>query len=318
MKRRAARAFLWYRCPPDERPGWCTVLGGTDNTVLIRVISCFVSHLFLGPRLPAAPRLLVLLYGTLPSKHRSNVPTFALCPPTLTAYIAQKDAEGGGELILTLVGLAQACVLYDSTHATDNGSNTHTYQHKEMVTEKNGFLSYDVQLASFGGKTAVGTHTFPFSLMLPPDLPPSMQVRLNGSMRTLFCCFRLSTCALRLFQVHVWHVLRSVHPLAFVLLRLSQVLSWLNVRNLPRVPSPLCKQEDGSQGESCAIAYGFEVRWHRTGNLNCDIKAKSQLEVFSRPEKTVTAAPLLVGPATEAIYTCCCFDAGRSAVAILC
>lgn len=69
--------------------------------------------------------------------------------------------------------------MYDTSSVNHVNSNSQTYRHREMITEKKEFLSYDVQLASFGGTAASGSHNFPFSVMLPPGLPPSMKVRLD-------------------------------------------------------------------------------------------------------------------------------------------
>lgn len=87
---------------------------------------------------------------------------------------AQKHAEGSSAnaFILKLVGKAATSVVY-----RDRNDNLHTaHQSKDLV-------EYDVQLAAFGGKVANGTHIFPFSVMLPPDLPSSMKVRVT---RVLF------------------------------------------------------------------------------------------------------------------------------------
>lgn len=91
----------------------------------------------------------------------------------------QKNAEGSSanELVLRLFGVAKTTVMYDTTNMAHNNSNAQSYTHREMLREKKEFLSYEVQLASFGGKAASGSHNFPFSVMLPPGLPPSMKVR---------------------------------------------------------------------------------------------------------------------------------------------
>lgn len=76
-------------------------------------------------------------------------------------------------------------------------------------------------------------------------------------------------------------------------------------------------QEKGPQGVGCAIAYGFEARLHRPGLLHSDTKAKSQLKVFSRPQETAAAMPVLVGPEAQTVKTCCCFKSGRSVAAMM-
>lgn len=50
---------------------------------------------------------------------------------------------------------------------------------KKVARQEIEHLSHDEQLASFGGKAASGTHSFPFSVMLPADVPPTMEVRLG-------------------------------------------------------------------------------------------------------------------------------------------
>lgn len=115
---------------------------------------------------------------------------FFCCPSSPLTYLqhpcllpgnAQRNAEGSSanELVLRLFGVAKTRVMYDTTNMTHNNSNAQSYTHREMLTEKKEFLSYDVQLANFGGTAASGSHSFPFSVMLPPGLPPSMEVRLD-------------------------------------------------------------------------------------------------------------------------------------------
>lgn len=69
--------------------------------------------------------------------------------------------------------------MYDATLPAHNGTNIQAFNHRDVITENREILGYDIQLASFGGKAASGTHSFPFSVMLPPGLPPSMKV-LDG------------------------------------------------------------------------------------------------------------------------------------------
>lgn len=95
--------------------------------------------------------------------------------------------------MLRLFGVAKTRVMYDTTNMAHNGNNSQSYTHREMLTEKKEFLSYDVQLAAFGGTAASGSHNFPFSVMLPPGLPPSMEVKCTYGWRFLnglylFCC----------------------------------------------------------------------------------------------------------------------------------
>lgn len=70
-------------------------------------------------------------------------------------------------------------------------------------------------------------------------------------------------------------------------------------------------QEDGSQGGSCEIAYGFEARLHRPGMLHFDAKGKAKLQVLGRPREARPAEPVLAGPDTKTVKKFCCFKSGR-------
>ncbi|CAM9692644.1 unnamed protein product [Scytosiphon promiscuus] len=96
---------------------------------------------------------------------------------TVHVNVSSKNAEGSSanELVLRLVGEAKTCVMYDTTNMAHNGNNAQSFNHREMLREKKDFLSYEVNLAAFGGKATPGSHNFPFSVMLPPGLPPSMK-----------------------------------------------------------------------------------------------------------------------------------------------
>lgn len=87
--------------------------------------------------------------------------------------------------MLTVVGLAKTRVMYKATGIVPTESGVAPYTHRDNSNEDIEFLSYDVQLASFGGKAASGVHSFPFSVVLPPELPPSMKVR-NLAVPTTF------------------------------------------------------------------------------------------------------------------------------------
>ena len=120
------------------------------------------------------------------------MPDVRSCPPPNSAPTAapkptQSNDEGSSAdgLVLRMVGLATTRVMRETTVITPNGNNAnHTTTHREVISEEKDFLSYEVQLASFGGKATTGSHGYPFSVMLPRGLPPSMQVR--GDRSTLF------------------------------------------------------------------------------------------------------------------------------------
>ncbi|CAM9761348.1 unnamed protein product, partial [Laminaria digitata] len=164
--------------------------------------------------------------------------------PDTTQHSSEGSAEG---LVLRLIGLARTRAMRKTSIIIPSSDGARSTTHREVVTERKDFLSYEVHLASFDGRATNGTYSYPFSVLLPPGLPSSMQER-------------------------------------------------------------------GPQGVGCAIAYGFEARLHRPGLLHTDAKAKSQLKVFSRPQETAAAMPVLVGPEAQTVKTCCCFKSGSMSI----
>lgn len=69
-------------------------------------------------------------------------------------------------------------------------------------------------------------------------------------------------------------------------------------------------QERSYGGGSCEIEYKFEARLNRPGMLKFDAKGKVKHVVLARPEE-VEATPVTMGPDTQKVTTCCCFDSGR-------
>lgn len=69
-------------------------------------------------------------------------------------------------------------------------------------------------------------------------------------------------------------------------------------------------QERGNGMDGCAIEYFFEVRLRRPGILHFDAKSKAKHTVLEKPEE-VTATPVTMGPDTQKVTTCCCFNSGR-------
>lgn len=117
-------------------------------------------------------------------------PPFSTAAPNTT----QSNDEGSSAdgLVLRLIGRAKTRVMRETTVVVPNGSDTsRTTTHREVISEEKDFLSYEVQLASFGGKATTGSHGYPFSVMLPPGLPPSMQVRGDRSTLPHCLCSRL-------------------------------------------------------------------------------------------------------------------------------
>lgn len=115
---------------------------------------------------------------------------------------AQSDSKGSSakELKLQLVGTAKTSVSYRDYVVS---SELPTPTHEETNDE---FLTYEVQLACFDGKATAGTHSFPFSIMLPPGLYSSMKVRRDRSVGmlercTLACMTYLFSAGLRVYTV---------------------------------------------------------------------------------------------------------------------
>ena len=103
-----------------------------------------------------------------------------MLPPQPTCYTAQNNAEGSSAdaLVMRLIGLAKTRIVRENGH----NNNRSYYGAREE------FLSFEFQLASFGGKAAAGSHNFTFSLVLPPGLPSSMKVSGHG-LGSLLCAF---------------------------------------------------------------------------------------------------------------------------------
>lgn len=102
----------------------------------------------------------------------------------------QNNAEGSSAdgLVLRLIGLARTRAMRETTIIIPSGNANHTTTHREVVSEQKDFLSYEVHLATFDGRTTTGSHSYPFSVMLPPGLPSSMQVRGNLSNSSCHLC----------------------------------------------------------------------------------------------------------------------------------
>lgn len=94
--------------------------------------------------------------------------------PAAMPNTAQKKTEGSSakELTLRLVGTATTRVYLEGQRDT--------FGRTEYSEDSDEFLSYEVQLACFDRKATTGIHNFPFSIMLPPGLYPSMKVRKDA------------------------------------------------------------------------------------------------------------------------------------------
>lgn len=92
--------------------------------------------------------------------------------------ILQGDAGTSADaLVVRLVGMTKTRAITKSTGLYPTLSGAATYTDHHASSEDIEFLGYDVQVASFGGgKVAAGVHSFPFSVVLPSGLPPSMKV----------------------------------------------------------------------------------------------------------------------------------------------
>lgn len=70
------------------------------------------------------------------------------------------------------------------------------------------------------------------------------------------------------------------------------------------------RQETSGDGGNCSIEYYFKGKLKRPGLLNFDAKDKHKIEVFARP-KAFEPRPVLAGPHSTVVKTCCCFTSGR-------
>lgn len=115
---------------------------------------------------------------------RGNSPLkyFLLFSAEPTRAFFQKDAGTSADaLVLRVVGLIKTRSITKSTGLYATVSGAAAYTDHQAMSEDMEFLGYDVHLASFGGKMAAGEHSFPFSVVLPSELPPSMKVPIHGS-----------------------------------------------------------------------------------------------------------------------------------------
>ncbi|CAM9920917.1 unnamed protein product [Pylaiella littoralis] len=95
---------------------------------------------------------------------------------TVTVNVTAKDAGTSADaLVLRVVGLIKTRSITKSTGLYATVSGAAAYTDHQVMSEDMEFLGYDVHLASFGGKMAAGEHSFPFSVVLPSELPPSMK-----------------------------------------------------------------------------------------------------------------------------------------------
>ncbi|CAM9286211.1 unnamed protein product [Ascophyllum nodosum] len=81
------------------------------------------------------------------------------------------ERSSADELILKLIGKASNLVYHQVFSAGPDGGTMvrqPIWQHEEII-------SYESQLTAFGGKAAPGRHSYPFSVALPPRLPPTMK-----------------------------------------------------------------------------------------------------------------------------------------------
>lgn len=118
-------------------------------------------------------------------------------------------------LVLTVVGLAKTRVIYQATGIVPTASGAAPYTLRDSSNEDLIILNYDVQLASFGGKAQSGEHNFPFSVVMPSELPPSMKVRnlavFHGfsRMHSLTIILFFILLVYRAYVLHMLHVFFS-------------------------------------------------------------------------------------------------------------
>lgn len=193
------------------------------------------------------------------------------------AYVQKNNKESSANgLKIQLVGLTK-------TEAVDSRFN----REEESYKETNVFLSFDVQLASFGGKAASGVHSFPFAIMLPVDLPPSLLVWLDEGIDFPFD--------------DVYYGIPPTVPFC-----LTRFAPWCCA------VAADCLSQEGKIGGSCLIQYTFTAHLDRPGLLNSDAKESSLLTVLGAPQQAGAAVPVLVEPVTQPLTSCCFFNTGRS------
>lgn len=202
------------------------------------------------------------------------------------SYTAQKNNKesSADELKLQMVGQTKTTVIY----YTGSGDN----RQRRTAKETKDSFSYDVQLASFGGKAASGVHNFPFSMTLPVGLPPSMKVRCEISPKVLYIFVFGGT----------YDDTRTSSYVA--------ILIQLTVCCEP----PGCLSQETSGRSSCSMRYSFNAHLHRLGLLTFDAKHSSVLTVLGTPQQAGPAVPVMAGPVTQPVKYLWCFSRGRSAM----
>ncbi len=108
----------------------------------------------------------------------------------------QSAGSPADALVLTVVGMAKTRVMEKATAPVPTTSGVAPMTVPINFTEDIEFLGYDVHLTSFGGKAAPGVHTFPFSVVLPPTLPPSMFVSRHTRLHASLVCLVWSSAFL--------------------------------------------------------------------------------------------------------------------------
>lgn len=190
----------------------------------------------------------------------------------------QKDAgTSATALVVTVVGLAKTRAMYKATGIVPTASGAAPYTHRDNSAEDIEFLSYDVQLASFGGKAAAGVHSFPFSVVLPSELPPSMKVRkplavllrFHAAHTVTFVFFFWSSHPrfLSSLEVIVLHVLRAFQRSASLICVRAQPTVFrsrkLVVREAWQSPTDSGRGCSAQVCWECTMCHDSERRTHR-------------------------------------------------------
>lgn len=89
------------------------------------------------------------------------------------------------ELFLELKGKTSSNVIKETDKVMTSSSGTYTVADRCIVSQSKDILEYELQLGKFGGRAEVGSHVFPFALVLPGNLPSSMQVIPDSNSRFL-------------------------------------------------------------------------------------------------------------------------------------
>lgn len=103
-------------------------------------------------------------------------------PISAHGFNTQGESVGSaaGDLVVQLVGQVVTLAKNNISVPVATASGIAPVTLRDIATETQQFLAFDITLASFGSRAMPGTHSFPFAVALPANLPSSMSVRSNS------------------------------------------------------------------------------------------------------------------------------------------